>query len=73
LKADAELQIAGPIGETCLAPKDPKANVIMIATGTGIALFRSFLNKFFDEPTQKFEGQAQLFLGVQSKSHLLYE
>lgn len=56
LKPDAELQITGPVGASCIAPNDPKANVIMIATGTGIALFRSFLNKFFVDKPQKFEG-----------------
>jgi sulfite reductase alpha subunit-like flavoprotein len=45
----------------------------MIATGTGIALFRSLLNKFFVDPAQKFEGKAWLIYGVQTKSQLLYD
>jgi len=75
LKAGDEVQITGPVGKALLLPKDQKANVIMLATGTGIAPFRSFLWRFFMEqhPDYKFDGNAWLFLGVPTTSALLYD
>lgn len=75
LKAGDEVQITGPVGKALLLPEDPKANIIMLATGTGIAPFRSFLWRFFFEehPDYKFDGKAWLFLGVPTSSALLYD
>ncbi|XP_019172383.1 PREDICTED: ferredoxin--NADP reductase, chloroplastic-like [Ipomoea nil] len=49
-----------------LMPKDPNATIIMLATGTGIAPFRSFLWKMFFEKHEdyKFNGLAWLFLDI---------
>ncbi|TVU12988.1 hypothetical protein EJB05_46655 [Eragrostis curvula] len=49
LKPGADVQITGPVGKEMLMPKDPNATIIMLATGTGIAPFRSFLWKMFFE------------------------
>lgn len=75
LKAGDEVNITGPVGEALLLPKDPNANIIMLATGTGIAPFRSFLWRFFleEHPEYKFDGKAWLFLGVPTTSALLYD
>jgi len=75
LKAGDEVAITGPVGKALLLPKDQKANVIMLATGTGIAPFRSFLWRFFMEqhPDYKFDGNAWLFLGVPTTTALLYD
>jgi ferredoxin--NADP+ reductase len=75
LKAGDEVQITGPVGKALLLPDDPKANIIMLATGTGIAPFRSFLWRFFFEehPDYNFDGKAWLFLGVPTSSALLYD
>ena len=35
--------ITGPTGAEMLLPEDPEANIIMLATGTGIAPMRSYL------------------------------
>ncbi|PPR89316.1 hypothetical protein GOBAR_AA31365 [Gossypium barbadense] len=66
LKPGAEVKITGPVGKEMLLPKDPNATIIMLATGTGIAPFRSFLWKMFFEKHDdyKFNGLAWLFLGV---------
>jgi len=75
LKPGADVQITGPVGKEMLMPKDPNANIVMLATGTGIAPFRSFLWKMFFEKHDdyKFNGLAWLFLGVPTSSSLLYK
>lgn len=75
LKQGDEVKITGPVGQALLLPKDPKANIIMLATGTGIAPFRSFLWRFFFEKHEdyEFDGKAWLFMGVPTSSALLYD
>uniref|UniRef100_A0A7N1A0Y5 Ferredoxin--NADP reductase, chloroplastic n=1 Tax=Kalanchoe fedtschenkoi TaxID=63787 RepID=A0A7N1A0Y5_KALFE len=75
LKPGADVKITGPVGKEMLMPVDPNATVIMLATGTGIAPFRSFLWKMFFEKHEdyKFNGLAWLFLGVPTSSSLLYK
>ncbi|KAF1873265.1 hypothetical protein Lal_00027303 [Lupinus albus] len=75
LKPGNEVKITGPVGKEMLMPKDPNATIIMLATGTGIAPFRSFLWKIFFEKHEdyKFNGLAWLFLGVPTSSSLLYK
>ena len=75
LKAGDEVKITGPCGTAMLLPDDPNANIIMLATGTGIAPMRSFLWRYFMEKHDDFEfnGSAWLFLGVQSTPGLLYD
>ncbi|AAF79911.1 Contains similarity to ferredoxin-NADP+ reductase from Arabidopsis thaliana gb/AJ243705 and contains an oxidoreductase FAD/NAD-binding PF/00175 domain. ESTs gb/AI997056, gb/AV520008, gb/AV520028, gb/AV536019, gb/AI099538, gb/T22815, gb/R83951, gb/AV526060, gb/AV526098, gb/AV527136, gb/T76914, gb/H37111 come from this gene [Arabidopsis thaliana] len=49
LAPGSDVKLTGPVGKEMLMPKDPNATVIMLATGTGIAPFRSFLWKMFFE------------------------
>merc|ERR1712060_1033635 len=49
LKPGEEVLITGPTGAEMLLPADPNANIIMLATGTGIAPFRSFLRYLFND------------------------
>jgi len=75
LKAGDDVLLTGPTGAEMLLPQDPEANIIMLATGTGIAPFRSFLRYLFhDKATKgKFKGVAWLFLGVPFPESLLYD
>ncbi|WOL09759.1 ferredoxin--NADP reductase, leaf isozyme, chloroplastic-like [Canna indica] len=75
LKPGADVKMTGPVGKEMLMPKDPNATIIMLATGTGIAPFRSFLWKMFFEKHDdyKFNGLSWLFLGVPTTSSLLYK
>jgi len=75
LKAGDDVLLTGPVGAEMLLPEDPEANIIMLATGTGIAPFRSFLRYLFhDKATKgKFKGAAWLFLGVPFSNSVLYD
>lgn len=56
--------------------KNPNADLIMVATGTGIAPYRAFIRRLFVEDTpaaRNFKGLAWLFLGVANKDSLLYD
>lgn len=69
------VQVAGPIGKTMLLPEDPNTDVIFVATGTGIAPFRSFLHRLFMENTvarHMYAAKAWLILGVPVTGGLLY-
>ncbi|CAM9840277.1 unnamed protein product [Hapterophycus canaliculatus] len=60
-----------------LMPEDkPETDLIMVATGTGIAPYRSFIRRLFVEQTparEAYKGQAWLFLGVANSDALLYD
>lgn len=75
LKPGDELKITGPVGKEMLLPDDPEANVIMMATGTGIAPFRAFLWRMFKEQHEdyKFKGFAWLIFGVATTPNVLYQ
>jgi sulfite reductase alpha subunit-like flavoprotein len=57
---------AGPTGKVLLLPEDPNAVVICVATGTGIAPFRTFWRRMFMEnvPSYKFSGGCGGFFNV---------
>merc|ERR1719161_1395560 len=76
-KPGTELKLTGPSGKVMLMPeKDPSVYLIMVATGTGIAPYRSFLKRLFVEKTpfgEAYKGLAWLFLGVANTDALLYD
>ena len=75
LNAGDDVLITGPTGAEMLLPEDPEANMIFMATGTGIAPFRSHLRNLFHDKVSKgkFKGCAWLFLGVPYSESLLYD
>ena len=70
-----EITMTGPTGKVLLLPEDPNSVVIMVATGTGIAPFRTFWRRMFMEnvPNYKFTGLAWLFMGVANSDAKLYD
>jgi ferredoxin--NADP+ reductase len=71
LAPDDEVLVTGPVGKAFLLPDDPAANLIMVATGTGIAPFRAFLDRIFRE-REDWTGQVRLFFGVKRSEECLY-
>jgi ferredoxin--NADP+ reductase len=70
-----DVSITGPVGKDMLLPDDEHANVIMMATGTGIAPFRAFLWRMFKEEHKdyKFKGKAWLIFGIPYTANILYK
>ncbi|OLQ15519.1 Ferredoxin--NADP reductase, leaf isozyme, chloroplastic [Symbiodinium microadriaticum] len=74
-----DVMITGPTGAEMLLPEDPEANIIMLATGTGIAPMRSYCRLLFHDDAgasgdgRKFKGLAWLFMGVPYSKSLLYD
>ena len=76
-KPGDDIMLTGPAGKVMLMPeKNPATDLIMVATGTGIAPYRSFLRRLFIEKTpaaKAYKGLAWLFLGVANADALLYD
>jgi ferredoxin--NADP+ reductase len=78
IKPGDKVKITGPVGKEMLLPDEEDANIVMLATGTGLAPMRAFLRRMF-EPTEKeknnwnFRGKAWLFMGAPKSANLLYE
>lgn len=70
-----EISMTGPTGKVLLLPADANAPLICVATGTGIAPFRSFWRRCFIEnvPSYKFTGLFWLFMGVANSDAKLYD
>ena len=77
LEPGDEVSITGPVGKEMLLPDDEDANIVMIATGTGIAPFRAYLWRMFLEgdknPDYNFKGLAWLFFGIPKTENILYK
>ncbi|MBX2860351.1 MAG: hypothetical protein KTR14_03895 [Vampirovibrio sp.] len=71
-KVGDKVRITGPVGKAFLRPNIPNANLIMVATGTGIAPFRAFMHtRYVKHPEET--GQSWMFFGAQTRKDFLYE
>ncbi|MEB3348768.1 MAG: FAD-binding oxidoreductase [Cyanobacteriota bacterium] len=79
IEPGSQVKITGPVGKEMLLPPDEDANVIMLATGTGIAPMRTYLRRMFEpserakNPEYQFRGLAWLFMGAPKTPNLLYD
>jgi ferredoxin--NADP+ reductase len=79
LEPGADVKITGPVGKEMLLPEDPEANIIMMATGTGIAPFRAYLWRMFKDAEKQintgyqFKGFAWLIFGIPTTPNILYK
>ena len=79
LQPGDEVKVTGPTGKEMLLPDDEDANIVMMATGTGIAPFRAYLWRMFKDkeqaanPEYKFKGLAWLIFGVATTPNVLYK
>jgi ferredoxin--NADP+ reductase len=64
--------VAGPLGEDFLLPDDPASNLVLIATGTGIAPFRAFLRRIYLERPEWSIPVVHLFFGARNAAECLY-
>ncbi len=78
IQPGAKVKITGPVGKEMLLPDNEEANIIMLATGTGIAPMRAYLRRMFEPSEQEangwqFRGKAWLIMGVPKTANLLYD
>ena len=78
IKPGDKVKITGPVGKEMLLPTDEDANIVMLATGTGIAPMRAYLRRMFEASEREknnwnFRGKAWLFMGAPKSANLLYE
>lgn len=75
-KVGDELVMTGPAGTALLLPEEPweEDTVVCVATGTGIAPFRSFWRRLFVDavPGKAFGGKYQLHAGFANEDSVLY-
>ena len=67
----SEIEITGPYGRHFVVPRDNRANILMVATGTGIAPFRAFIKHIVEEE-ETWEGKVRLFVGAKTDLDLFY-
>jgi ferredoxin--NADP+ reductase len=74
LKVGDTVQVTGPSGKRFLLPVDHnKHDYIFMATGTGIAPFRSMCKDLFDNPNGPTKSQVHLVMGTPYTTDLLYD
>lgn len=71
LRPGEEIEFAGPAGHPFAVPDNPKANILMIGMGTGIAPFRGLIRLIY-EKFERWEGKVRLFYGARSGLEMLY-
>ena len=71
LQPGNSVSITGPYRSPFLIPADKTSNLLMLGTGTGIAPFRAFLRRIYQEESQ-WGGKVRLFYGARSGAEMLY-
>jgi len=66
-----EIRLTGPYRSPFKIPADPTSNVLMIGTGTGVAPFRGFVQRIYNQ-VGNWEGDVRLFYGGRTGMELYY-
>lgn len=72
LKHGEEVKVVGPYGAHFLMPDHPRANLLMICTGTGSAPMRAMTQRRWRRRAQNEGGDLMLFFGARSPGELPY-
>ncbi len=67
----ARVAISGPYRSPFKMPQDPRANLLMIGTGTGVAPFRAFIQYIYKHHPD-WQGKVRLFYGARTGMDLFY-
>jgi ferredoxin--NADP+ reductase len=70
-KEGAKVTITGPYRSPFKIPADPACNLLMLGTGTGVAPFRAFLRRIYEEQ-KGWKGKVRLYYGARSGTDMLY-
>jgi ferredoxin--NADP+ reductase len=65
------LTLTGPYKSPFRIPTDKNSNLLMLGTGTGIAPFRAFLRRIYEEQ-KDWGGKVRLYYGARTGTDLLY-
>jgi ferredoxin--NADP+ reductase len=65
------ITLTGPYRSPFRIPTDKSSNLVMVGTGTGIAPFRAFLRRVYEEQ-DNWQGQVRLYYGARTGMDLLY-
>jgi ferredoxin--NADP+ reductase len=71
LQVGEAVSVMGPTGRTFLLPQDDSVNLILVAAGTGIAPFRSFIQRIYRDK-KHWNGQVRLFFGARNGMESIY-
>ncbi|SFR33543.1 FAD-binding oxidoreductase [Halogeometricum limi] len=75
LEAGDDLFVRGPFGDELMLKEPSDRDVVFVATGTGVAPFKSMIDYLFEEGMDEFDGENRdvwLFLGSSWEDHLPY-
>ncbi|WP_238914218.1 benzoyl-CoA 2,3-epoxidase subunit BoxA [Achromobacter insolitus] len=72
LAKNDKVQVIGPFGHTFLMPNHPRANLIMICTGTGSAPMRAMTERYRRRIDTGENGRLLLFFGARTERELPY-
>jgi ferredoxin--NADP+ reductase len=65
------ISITGPHRSPFRIPADKSSNLLMLGTGTGIAPFRAFLRRIYEEQAE-WGGKVRLYYGARNGTEMLY-
>ncbi|MCA9298367.1 MAG: hypothetical protein KDA28_04835, partial [Phycisphaerales bacterium] len=72
LEEGESIDLTGPFGNAFSIPQDRSANIVMIGMGTGIAPFRTLVQRMYAQDEGGWQGKVRLFHGARTGLELLY-